>query len=58
MERANGKQDTLCGITSHPSPVPQCVFVTVNEARRYLVTSIKNRFRNVNTDFMNLICKP
>jgi hypothetical protein len=49
MERAKGEQDALCDIASPPS----CVFVTINEARRYLATSIQ---MNQLTFFWTRIC--
>jgi hypothetical protein len=43
-ERARGEQDILCAIVSLPSPyhgwlAKTCVFVLVNDTRRYLGTS-------------------
>jgi hypothetical protein len=50
VERARREQDASCAIASLPSPhlgwpPPVCVFVTVNEVRRYLAGTIRTRAR-------------
>jgi hypothetical protein len=52
MDRARGKQDVLCAIASPPTPYIGWLTtrITVNEARRYLATSIN--------ESLTPICRP